>query len=138
MAKKRDLDEPEVYYIPNNFISKGTVMGGTFKTRNLIEALILVIGIGYPIFLIPMNTTVKIVLITVLCLPLGITALLGVNNGPLSQFIVDFIKFKKIPQEFEYDATHSDIKNGSGYVSEPDKRQEKNKQRKGGIKNVKE
>lgn len=108
MARKTDLDEPTIFYIPDNFIVKGTLMGGMIKTRNAIEALIVVIGLGYPIFLIPMNLTVKIVILCVTCLPLGIWALVGMNNGPLSQFLLDFIKFKKFPHEYEYDTRHLD------------------------------
>ena len=110
MAKKTELDEPAVYYIPNNFITKGTVLGGTFKTRNLIDAIAILLLIGYPVSMLPMNLTVKIVIIACTCLPLAVWALIGVNDGPLSQFLVDFIKFKKFPQEYEYDLKHLDKK----------------------------
>ena len=110
MAKKTELDEPAIYYIPNNFITKGTVLGGTFKTRNVIDAAAILFLIGYPIISIHMNLTVKIVLLCILCLPLAILALVGVNDGPLSQFLLDFIRFKKFPHEYEYDMKHSDRK----------------------------
>lgn len=110
MAKKTELDEPTVYYIPYNFIAKGTVLGGTFKTRNVIEAIALLLIIGYPIMSIHMNITLKIVLLCVFAVTPAIAALIGVNDGPLSQFLIDFIKFKKFPHEYEYDLKHSNMK----------------------------
>lgn len=134
MAKKTELDEPEVYYIPNNFITKGTVLGGTFKTRNLIDAIAILLLIGYPISMIPMNLTVKIVILACTCLPLCVWALIGVNDGPLSQFLVDFVKFKKFPQEYEYDLKHLDKKP----EPEESENKKKSKKKKGGDSSEKE
>ena len=114
MAKKTELDEPAVYYIPNNFIAKGTVLGGTFKTRNVIEALIILIGIGYPITMLPMSLTVKIIVLCVVCLPGAVWALVGANGGPLSQFLLDFFRFKKFPHEYVYDVKHTELKPSEG------------------------
>lgn len=143
MAKKTELDEPAIYYIPNNFIAKGTVLGGTFKTRNVIEAIALLLIIGYPIMSIHMNITIKIVLLCILAVAPAIAALIGVNDGPLSQFLIDFIKFKKFPHEYEYDLKHSNMKNDNienvGEKSET-KSKEKSKikaKKKGGRKNEK-
>lgn len=144
MAKKTELDEPAVYYIPNNFIAKGTVLGGAFKTRNVIDAAAILFLIGYPIISIHMNITVKIVLLCVLCLPLTILALVGVNDGPLSQFLLDYIRFKKFPHEYEYDMKHSDKKaqvsasqedtvNSANQDTPKNRRDKKSKKQKGGI-----
>lgn len=130
MARKTELDEPTIFYIPDNFIVKGTLLGGMLKTRNTIEALIIVLGLGYPICLIPMNLTVKIVILSIVCLPLGVWALIGMNNGPLSQFILDFIKFKKFPHEYEYDARHLDKNPRAAEIQAEKSKQEKaNKQK---------
>lgn len=102
MARESNLDEPAVFRIPDNFISKGTILGGMFKVRNAVEALIIVLAIGYPLYLIPMTLTLKAVLIILLCAPLGIIALIGVNRGPLSEFLLDFYKHKKLTHEYRY------------------------------------
>lgn len=149
MAKKTELDEPAVYYIPDNFITKGTVLGGTFKTRNVIDAAAILFIIGYPIISIHMNITVKIVLLCILCLPLTILALVGVNDGPLSQFLLDYIRFKKFPHEYEYDMKHSDRKaqvlinqeealNSENPDNSKKKKAKKSKKQKGGVKYEKE
>ena len=39
-------DENDVYIIPPNFIDTGTVLGGSVKLRNAVEALFAIIGIG--------------------------------------------------------------------------------------------
>ena len=46
----RNDSEFDTYYIPPNFIEGGTVMGGLFKLRNVIEAGILALFVGMPIF----------------------------------------------------------------------------------------
>lgn len=138
MAKKTELDEPAVYYIPSNFITKGTVLGGTIKTRNLIDAIVILLLIGYPVSMIPMNLTVKIVILACTCLPLAVWAIIGVNDGPLSQFLVDFIKFKKFPQKYEYDLKHLDKKPESEEPVKGKKKQKKSKKKKGGDTHEKE
>lgn len=139
MAKKTELDEPAVYYIPDNFITKGTILGGTFKVRNAIEAGVIVGGIAYPVLNIPMNLTVKIVIIAATCIPLGILALIGVNNGPLSQFLLDFFKFKKLSNEYKYDSTHQRLKTtvedkdaSKSTEVKQNKKNKKSKKKKGG------
>ena len=56
MSNKNDHD---IYIIPPNFIETGTFFGGMFRARNVIEAGILALAIGTPVFL---------------CLPFGLTA----------------------------------------------------------------
>ena len=49
MSKPKD-NEFETYYIPPNFIEGSTLFGGLFKLRNAIEAGILAVGAGLPVF----------------------------------------------------------------------------------------
>ncbi len=42
-------EERDTYIIPPNFIEGGTLMGGMFKTRNVIEAGILGAATGVPV-----------------------------------------------------------------------------------------
>ena len=60
MNNKNDHD---IYIIPPNFIETGTILGGMFKIRNAIEAGILAVAIGVPVFLfVPMGLTARIIL----------------------------------------------------------------------------
>lgn len=93
--KKRSFDEPYTFYIPQNFATKETIAGGMLKVRNVVEAIVAVVAIGYPLLKIPMNITVKIILMILLCIPIGAICLIGINHGPVSEFIIDFVKYKR-------------------------------------------
>lgn len=103
MARKSNLDEPFVYYIPENFIAAGTVGGGMFKVRNVVEAIVLMIALGYPIALLPVSITIRLVLLAIVCLPVGILALVGINHGPLSEYLIDVFKYRKIAHDYTYE-----------------------------------
>ncbi len=62
-------DENDVYIIPPNFIDTGTVLGGSVKLRNAVEALGLVLMIGFPVFYLPFSLTTRTVSYTHLTLP---------------------------------------------------------------------
>ena len=47
-------EENDLYIIPPNFIESGTLFGGTVKIRNAIEAAIITLGVGLPIFKLPL------------------------------------------------------------------------------------
>lgn len=89
----RNDSEFDTYYIPPNFIEGGTVMGGLFKLRNVIEAGILALLVGVPIFMLNMDVTAKIVIICFTALPLSLLALIGVSGESLSSYIFGFFKF---------------------------------------------
>ena len=102
MAKRnKSLDEPEVFFIPNNFVDSGTVLNGTFKVRNVVEAAVILGVIGYLLLQIPATIQVRVILIAVLAVPPAIVALVGVNDGPLSQFLMDFIRFHRSQRKVE-------------------------------------
>lgn len=89
----RNDSEFDVYHIPPNFIEGGTVMGGLFKLRNVIEAGILALFVGVPIFMLNMDVTAKIVILCFTALPLSLLALIGVSGESLSSYIFGFFKF---------------------------------------------
>lgn len=99
--RNRNLDEPEVFYIPNNFVDAGTVLNGTFRVRNVLEAAVLLTVIGYLVLQIPASIQVRIILVAVLAVPPAIVALVGVNDGPLSQFLLDFVRFHRSQRKIE-------------------------------------
>ena len=50
----------DLYTIPPNFIGSSTFLGGMFKVRNVIEAGILALAIGIPVFsFLPFNLTLR-------------------------------------------------------------------------------
>ena len=60
MSKQKD-SEFETYTIPPNFIEGSTLFGGLFKLRNAIEAGVLAIGAGLPVFLLNIPLTTRII-----------------------------------------------------------------------------
>ena len=60
---------------------------GMLEPRNAVEALILILAIGYPeLMLIPMATTIRIVVMTVTLIPIGILAAMGIDGDSLFQY----------------------------------------------------
>lgn len=68
MSKPKD-NEFETYYIPPNFIEGSTLFGGLFKLRNAIEAGILAVGAGLPVFLLDIPLTTRIIILCLTALP---------------------------------------------------------------------
>ena len=86
-------EERDVYIIPPNFIEGGTLMGGMFKTRNVIEAGILGALTGIPVLKLPFSLTTRIIILCLTTLPLVLVALIGIGGGSLSEFILQFFSF---------------------------------------------
>ena len=86
-------EERDVYIIPPNFIEGGTLMGGMFKTRNVIEAGILGALTGVPVLKLPFSLTTRIIILCLTTLPLVLVALIGIGGGSLSEFILQFFSF---------------------------------------------
>ena len=55
-----NTDENDYYIISPNFIDTGTVLGGSVKLRNAVEALVLIFLIGFPVFHLPFSLTTRI------------------------------------------------------------------------------
>ena len=87
----RQIEERDVYRIPENFVDTGTVMGGMFKLRNVIEAGILAAVFILPLFRVNISLTSKIIIACVTALPLGLLALIGINGESLSAFLSGFL-----------------------------------------------
>lgn len=86
-------EERDTYIIPPNFIEGGTLMGGMFKTRNVIEAGILAAVTGAPVLNLSMSLTNRIIILCLTTLPLVLVALIGIGGGSLSEFILQFFSF---------------------------------------------
>ena len=89
----RQTEERDVYRIPENFVDTGTVMGGMFKLRNVIEAGVIAAVFILPLFKVNLSLTAKIIIACLTALPLGLLALIGINGESLSTFILGLFKF---------------------------------------------
>lgn len=88
-------EKHDTYLIPPNFIEGGTLFGGAFKLRNVIEAGILVAAVGIPVLMLQLTLTVKIIVLCLTALPLGLLALIGISGECLSSYVLAFFKFLK-------------------------------------------
>ncbi len=91
------LDEKEysnIYAIPANYTDSGKILGGMLEPRNAVEAVILVILLGYPeLMLIPMPGTIRIVVMTVTLLPTAIVAMMGIDGYSLFQYLSHIVRY---------------------------------------------
>ena len=100
MSKDVETD----YIIPEPYAEEGTIWGGTFKLRNVIEG---VLGAGIFIMVVlmfPLGIKATALLSTILGIPMLVLGTVGLNNGPLSEFIVDAFRYIKSPRVYEYKA----------------------------------
>ena len=88
-------EENDIYIIPPNFIDTGTIFGGTIKLRNAVEALILALLIGVPVFQLPVTLTTKIIIVCLTVLPAGLFAIIGIGGESLSSFVINFFVYLK-------------------------------------------
>ena len=88
-------EEKDIYIIPPNFIETGTIFGGTIKIRNAVEAGILILLIGFPIFHIPATLTTRIIIACLTVLPAALFALIGIDGESLSSFAASFFSYLK-------------------------------------------
>lgn len=88
-------EENDIYIIPPNFIETGTLFGGTIKIRNAIEAFILTVLIGVPVFKLPFTLTTNIIIACLTVLPAALFAIIGIDGDSLSSFIIHFFRFLK-------------------------------------------
>lgn len=91
----KERDEHKIYSIPPNFIEGGSLFGGLVKFRNAIEAGIIALVIGFPVFKLALPLTSRIIILCLTALPLSVFGLVGINGECLSSFAVSFIKFLK-------------------------------------------
>ena len=89
------MDEREysnIYVIPANYTDSGRLLGGMLETRNAIEAVILVLLVGYPeLMWLCLPGVSKVVIMTVTLMPLGVFALIGIGGDSLMQFVTHMI-----------------------------------------------
>ena len=83
-----------IYTIPPNYTDSGKLMGGMLETRNTVEAVILLVLVGYPqLMWMHLPVTAKVVVMTVTLLPLTVFALMGLGGDSLLQYATHIILF---------------------------------------------
>ena len=99
----RDDEINNTFYIPSNFTDSGKVFQGMFEVRNVIEAGILVVILGYTIWnLLPFQNATKIILLAAIVLPTGILALVGYQGDCLSKIAKSIFTFFKNKRKLRY------------------------------------
>lgn len=88
-------NEHDTYIIPPNFIEGGTLFGGLFKLRNVLEASVIAALMGIPVFMLDVSLTVQIIILCLTALPAAMLALIGISGECLSSVIFAFFKFLK-------------------------------------------
>lgn len=89
-----DKEFSNVFSIPANYTDSGKILGGMLEPRNAIEALVLIVLVGYPeLMLIPMPSTIRIVVMTVTLIPLGVVAMMGIDGDSLFQYLGHIIYY---------------------------------------------
>lgn len=98
MEEKRS----RAYQIPANIFDGPSLFG--IPARNWIEASVLsfIPGLLFWNFVHFKDLSIKIILMVVLCLPLGAVALIGYNGESLTQFLRTYIRFRRNRRILEY------------------------------------
>ncbi|WP_201757211.1 hypothetical protein [Colidextribacter sp. OB.20] len=97
-------EQRDSYLIPPNFIEGGTLLGGMFRTRNVIEAGILGAVVGLPVLNLGFSLTARIIILCLTALPLVLLALIGVGGSSLSSFILLFFSYLRNRRVLSQDA----------------------------------
>lgn len=101
-------EERDSYVIPPNFIEGGTLLGGMFKTRNVIEAGILAVLVGGPVVGLNLSLTTRIIILCLTALPLVLVALIGISGSSLSAFILQFFQYLRNRRILSRDSQESE------------------------------
>ena len=89
----QEEQQPNVHFLPPNFIERWKLFGGTLDIRNALEAGILLLGIGIPVFHIPATLTMRIIIFCLSALPAALVALIGIAGESLTAFLFNALRF---------------------------------------------
>lgn len=89
-----DNEYSNIFVIPQNFTDNGKSLGGMFETRNLVEAIALLLIIGYPeLNFLHLPLTTKLIVMAITIFPPCILALIGIDGDSLLQYLGHVISF---------------------------------------------
>ena len=78
----------KTYQIPENFVDDSRIIKGMFRTKNFIEAVLLVLFSLVPAMLIPLDTiTQRITTIILICGPFFVLGVVGINGDTFFSFV---------------------------------------------------
>lgn len=99
-----DNYEPAQYFIPINIGDDGGVLGGRFKKRNMIEAVVigLLLTLVWKIIFYPYDIIIKIVAYIILVIPVVLFAIVGVNNESFLEFLLEYLAYKKKKRKMKF------------------------------------
>lgn len=104
-----DRENNPVYIIPANYSDSGRLFGGMLAVRNAVEALILAVALGFvEIKLIPMPTTVRIVVMVLTILPTAVVAMMGIDGESLTQYLGHIFRFLKNKRKLHFVRTEAE------------------------------
>lgn len=96
--------EQAQYFIPINIGDDGGVLGGRFKKRNMIEAVVigLLLTLVWKIIFYPYDIIIKIVAYIILVIPVVLFAIVGVNNESFLEFLLEYLAYKKKRRKMKF------------------------------------
>ena len=103
MIRLNEKEYNNIYAIPANYTDSGKILGGMLEPRNAVEAVILVILLGYSeLMLIPMPGTIRIVVMTVTLLPTAIVAMMGIDGYSLFQYLSHIVRYMTTKRKLHF------------------------------------
>ena len=88
-------EERDVYLIPQNFVDTGTILGGTVKLRNAVEAAVLAVGSAVPLFYLPLAFNIRLMIVIAVSVPLGVFGVVGIGGDSLTRWLKAWINWRK-------------------------------------------
>ena len=103
MIRLNEKEYNNIYAIPANYTDSGKILGGMLEPRNAVEAVILVILLGYPeLMLIPMPGNIRVVVMTVTLLPTAIVAMMGIDGYSLFQYLSHIVRYMTTKRKLHF------------------------------------
>ena len=90
-------EERDVYLIPQNFVDTGTILGGTVKLRNAMEAAVLAVGSAVPLFYLPLAFNIRLMIVIAVSVPLGVFGVVGIGGDSPTPVSGPWVPFFKRP-----------------------------------------
>lgn len=86
-------DRIEIYTLPPNFAEEGTLLSGRIKTRNAIEAAVLLFVLVSLLLSLEVSAKAKMYIAMVVLVPVVILSVIGVQGESLFAFVGSFFRY---------------------------------------------
>lgn len=114
-----DEEKPISSFIPHNFADSGRVVDGMFFIRNLIEAAIFILVLGYIEYNILLDAVSVPVMMGIMAMtigPIGIFAVIGINGDSFTVFLAYFFSFLKNKRKLRYRRIQKEANNNNSSI----------------------